>query len=96
MRMEPAEETDGLRSDNASLGPMDIAANKEVAIQGVSGKAMEIEAVFAAGRRARGRPERAEIAGRRRADAYLAVPAGPPAVRDQLASDRRLGVVAEG
>jgi beta-fructofuranosidase len=49
LRIEPASETVGLRAGHASVGPMDIAANEEDAIQGVAGKAMEVEAVLEPG-----------------------------------------------
>ncbi len=49
LRIEPASEMASLRADHASVGPMDIPANEEVGVQGVAGKAIEIEAVLEPG-----------------------------------------------
>ena len=47
--IRPASETDGLRSDCVSAGPVDIPANAETPIPQVAGKSMEIEAVIEPG-----------------------------------------------
>ena len=46
LHIEPATEVESLRFDHRRVEPMDIAANEEVVLDGVVGKAMEIEAVI--------------------------------------------------
>ena len=46
LRIEPVAELESLRFDGRRVGPMDIPANGDVALEGVQGKAIEIEAVI--------------------------------------------------
>ena len=59
-----------------------FGANAEVPIpQDIAGKAYRDRGGDRAGERPRGRADRAAVARRDRADAHIAVPAGPPAIR---------------
>jgi beta-fructofuranosidase len=46
LRIEPVAETAGLRREHATAGPLAIPANREIALNGIRGKTMEIEAVL--------------------------------------------------
>lgn len=46
LQMEPAGEVESLRFDHRSVAPMEIPANEEVTLEGIIGKAMEIEATI--------------------------------------------------
>jgi len=46
LRIEPVLEVEALRSGHRSVDPVDIPANGEVILEGIKGKAMEIEAVI--------------------------------------------------
>jgi len=46
LRIEPVAEMSSLRSQHIGARPMPIPANAEVALRGVRGKAMEIDAIF--------------------------------------------------
>lgn len=46
LHVEPAPEVESLRFDPQRVAPMDIPANEDVALEGIRGKAMEVEAVI--------------------------------------------------
>ena len=47
--IEPVQEVESLRFDHRRVNPLDIPANGEVVLEGIRGKAIEIEAVIAPG-----------------------------------------------
>ena len=46
LRIEPVTEVESLRFDHRRVGPVDMAANEEVTLDGIRGTAIEIEAVM--------------------------------------------------
>jgi len=46
LRIEPTREIESLRAGHIAADPMDVPANTETVLQGVQGKAMELEAEF--------------------------------------------------
>lgn len=46
LRIEPATEVESLRFDHRRVAPMELPANGEIVLEGIGGKAIEIEAVM--------------------------------------------------
>ena len=46
LQMAPVNEVEGLRSDHRSINPVEIPGNKEVVLEGIGGKAIELRATI--------------------------------------------------
>ena len=93
--MSVAGDVESLRHDHRQVEPMDIPANEEVVLDGIGGKAMEIQATIEPGDAREVGLYVLRSPDARGADAHIAVPAGQSPLRHKLIADRRRGGVAQ-